>query len=480
MKIFLLILAGAAGLLILLVLCAIVHTLLMPSKTSTYKAEEDEDEALALAKKLSVMIQTDTTSHQGVAEPEKFREFHKVLEKLFPLVHEKLERTEIDGNLLYYWKGKSSEKPILLMSHQDVVPAEGEWKYPPFSGEIAEGKVWGRGASDTKCSVMAFFEAAERLLGEGYVPPQDVYLASSCTEEWAGDGAPKLVAELQRRGVELFLVCDEGGAIISEPIGGIPGNFAMVGVFEKGKADVKFTAKSTGGHASAPGKHTPIARLAAFVTEVETHSPFKKKLLPEVAAMFRTLAPYASSFGLRLLLGNLWLFAPLLKLVLPAVSAQAGAMLRTTIAFTTQSGSDAYNVIPQEATLGANMRFIPHQGEQESLAIIQTLAEKHGLSTEVLHANDFTPPVDIHGEAFTLFTRVIGETFPGLAASPYVMTGATDAQFYQPICKSCIRFAPVIYGPEQMRGMHGLNENIEYCCLPGAVRFYQNLIRAEK
>ena len=155
-------------------------------------------------------------------------------------------------------------------------------------------------------------------------------------------------------------------------------------------------------------------------------------------------------------------------------------MLRTTIAFTTQSGSDAYNVIPQEATLGANMRFIPHQGEQESLAIIQTLAEKHGLLTEVLHANDFTPPVDIHGEAFTLFTRVIGETFPGLAASPYVMTGATDAQFYQPICKSCIRFAPVIYGPEQMRGMHGLNENIEYRCLPGAVRFYQNLIRAEK
>ena len=53
------------------------------------------------------------------------------------------------------------------------------------------------------------------------------------------------------------------------------------------------------------------------------------------------------------------------------------------------------------------------------------------------------------------------------------MTGATDAQFYQPVCKSCIRFAPVIYGPEQMKGMHGLNENIEYNCLPGAVSFYK-------
>ena len=468
------------GVLVLLVLIAVVRTLLSPKKTSDYRPQENEQEALRLAEKLSRMIQIDTTSHAGGDDPEKFRAFHKTLAELFPQVFSKLEKTEIDGNLLFYWKGRSSEKPILLMSHQDVVPAEGEWLHAPFSGDIADGKVWGRGASDTKCSVMAFFEAVEQLLAEDFTPPTDVYLASSCTEEWAGDGAPKLVKELQRRGVELFLLCDEGGGIISEPIGGIPGNFAMVGVFEKGKADVKFTAKSTGGHASAPGKHTPIARLAAFVNEAETHSPFKKKLLPEVAAMFRTLSGYASSFGLRLLLGNLWLFSPLLKAVLPAVSAQAGAMLKTTIAFTTQSGSDAYNVIPQEATLGANMRFIPHQGEQESLAIIRKLAEKHGLSTEVLHSNDFTPPVDIHGEAFTLFTRVIGETFPGLAASPYVMTGATDAQFYQPVCKSCIRFAPVIYGPEQMKGMHGLNENIEYNCLPGAVRFYQNLIRAEK
>ena len=468
------------GLIILLLLIALVRTLAMPHKKSDYKANEDESESMRLAEKLSEMIKYDTTSHANVSEVDKFLGFHKVLEKLFPLVHEKLEKTEIDGNLLYYWKGKSSEKPILLMSHQDVVPAEGEWEHEPFSGDIDGGKVWGRGASDTKCSVMAFFEAVEELLSEGYTPPTDVYLASSCTEEWAGDGAPKIVNELKRRGVELYIVCDEGGGIITNPIGGINGNFAMVGVFEKGKADVKFTAHSTGGHASAPTKNTPIARLASFVDDVEKHSPFKKKLMPEVAAMFSTLAPYASSFGLRFLFGNIWLFRPLLKAVLPAVSAQAGAMLRTTIAFTTQSGSDAYNVIPQEATLGANMRFIPHQGEKESLEIIEKLAEKHGLETEIIHSNDYTPPVDINGEAFRLVEEVIGETFPGLASSPYVMTGATDAQFYQPICKNCIRFAPVIYGPEQMKGMHGLNENIEYNCLPGAVRFYKNLIKAQK
>ena len=467
------------ALLVLLLLIAVVRTLLMPNKRSDYAAPEADARAMLLAQKLSKMIQYDTTSHANVHEEEKFLGFHKVLEELFPLMHEKLERTVIDGNLLYYWKGKSSEKPILLMSHQDVVPAEGEWLHEPFSGDIADGKVWGRGASDTKCSVMAFFEAVEELLREGYTPECDVYLASSCTEEWAGDGAPKIVEELKRRGVELFIVCDEGGGIISEPIGGIKGNFAMVGVFEKGKADVKFTARSTGGHASAPAKNTPIARLAAFVNEVETHTPFKRKFLPEVSAMFARLAPYAP-FGLKLVMGNLWLFAPIMKPVLGRISAQAGAMLQTTIAFTMQSGSDAYNVLPQEATLGANMRFIPHQGEKESLEIIKALAAKHGLETEIVHSNDYTEPVDINGEAFKLVEKVIGETFPGLPVSPYVMTGATDAQFYQPICPSCIRFAPVIYGPEQMKGMHGLNENIEYNCLPGAVSYYQNLIKAQK
>ena len=467
------------ALLVLLLLIAVVRTLLMPNKRSDYAAPEADDKAMLLAQELSKMIQYDTTSHANVHEEEKFLGFHKVLEELFPLVHEKLERTVIDGNLLYYWKGKSSEKPILLMSHQDVVPAEGEWLHEPFSGDIADGKVWGRGASDTKCSVMAFFEAVEELLREGYTPECDVYLASSCTEEWAGDGAPKIVEELKRRGVELFIVCDEGGGIISEPIGGIKGNFAMVGVFEKGKADVKFTARSTGGHASAPAKNTPIARLAAFVNEVETHTPFRRKFLPEVSAMFARLAPYAP-FGLKLVMGNLWLFAPIMKPVLGRISAQAGAMLQTTIAFTMQSGSDAYNVLPQEATLGANMRFIPHQGERESLEIIKALAAKHGLETEIVHSNDYTEPVDINGEAFSLVEKVIGETFPGLPVSPYVMTGATDAQFYQPICPSCIRFAPVIYGPEQMKGMHGLNENIEYNCLPGAVSFYQNLIKAQE
>lgn len=470
---------GIAAAAVLPLAIAVARTALMPQKTSDYKPEPDEKRVQLYAGKLSEMVRYDTVSDPADAQLEKFLGFHKLLGKLFPLVHEKLEKTEIDGNLLYCWKGESSAKPIVLMSHQDVVPAEGAWTHEPFSGDIADGKIWGRGASDTKCTVMAFFQAVEELLSEDYTPKNDVYIASSCTEEWGGDGAPKLVNELKRRGVKPFVVCDEGGGIISEPIGGIKGNYAMIGVFEKGQGNVKFTARSGGGHSSAPPKNSPIARLAAFENSVEKHSPFKKRFPHEVEAMFRTLAPYAG-FGMKLLFGNMWLFKPLLKIVMPAVSPQAGAMLQTTVAFTMQSGSDARNVLPQEASVWANMRFIPHQGKDESLEIIKKRAEKFGLETEVINATDYTQATDIHGEGWSFVVKAIEKTFPGLAASPYVMTGGTDARFYQEICDSCIRFAPVIYGPEQLKGMHGIDENITCDCLPGAVDFYKTLIDMNK
>ena len=124
----------------------------------------------------------------------------------------------------------------------------------------------------------------------------------------------------------------------------------------------------------------------------------------------------------------------------------------------------------------ANMRFIPHQGMKESLEIMKRLAKKHGLTMEVVSAKDACKPVDTEGEAFGYLTAAVRETFPGCPYSPYVMTGATDARYYQEICDNVFRFAPVIYGQEQMKGMHGLNENIETVCLPGAVDFYKCVI----
>ena len=155
-------------------------------------------------------------------------------------------------------------------------------------------------------------------------------------------------------------------------------------------------------------------------------------------------------------------------------------MLQTTVGFTMQKGSEGYNVIPQEAWVTANLRFIPHQKSRDSIHVLEHLAAKYGLETEVLNAMDPSPSLDLRGRAFRLTEAAIGRTFPGLPASPYVVTGATDCRFYTDVCDSCVRFSPVIYGPEQMKGMHGLDENIETNCLPGAVDYYKNIIKLQE
>ena len=467
------------GIVVLLLLIAVIRTLLTKPKKATYEPHPDPALARKYAEKLAAMVRVETVASKEEPCLWKFHNLQRVMGNLFPLVHRNLEKTEIDGNLLYYWKGQSSERPIVLMAHQDVVPAEGVWEHEPYSGDIADGLVWGRGSGDTKCSLMAFLQAVEELLAAGHVPAQDVYLCSSCTEEFGGDGAPKLVAELKRRGVKPWIVSDEGGGIITEPVGGVKGHYAMVGLFEKGHANVKFTARSAGGHASAPPRNSPVARLAAFVHHVEKKNPFRMELRPEVVGMFRKLTPYAG-FPLRLVFGNLWLFGPLLTKLMPLISSQATAMMRTTIAFTMMSGSEACNVLPQEASVYANLRFIPHQGMDESLRVITELAAKYGLETEVLSASDYSPSLDAKGPAFAQVEAAIAASFPALPAVPYVVTGGTDAKFYQEICPNCVRFSPVIYGPAQLKGMHGLNETISVDCLPGAVEFYKNLIIGNK
>ncbi|MDO5133662.1 MAG: M20/M25/M40 family metallo-hydrolase [Eubacteriales bacterium] len=452
-------------------------------------AAAEDPRARCYAEKLSRMVRFDTTSypyseeHPAAEQYARFLEYHRILAELFPLVHENLEKTDLEGSLLYHWKGASGDRPIVLMGHQDVVPAAGSsssgsaWEYPPFSGAVADGKVWGRGSVDTKCSCMAILQAIEELLAADASgqPPQDIYFSTSCTEEWGGPGCPSIVGELRRRGVKPWLVCDEGGGIYRDPMPGVRGMFAMIGVGEKGRANLRFIARGEGGHASTPRKNTPIARIAAFVHHVEKHSPFHSRMEPETRAMLEAVSP-AAILPFRLALQNLWLFGKPIELAAPGISGQAAAMLGTTITFTMISGGDAFNVFPAEASVGANLRFSRHEDMEESLAIIRKKAEKYGLEMEVIHASPCTKRADLRGEAYRYVEETVEKTFPGLRTSPYILTAATDAAFYDEICESCIRFAPIVYGPSEKKGIHGTNEALTYSCLPGAVDFYKNLI----
>lgn len=427
------------------------------------------------ALQLSRLIQAETVSCEPQTDITKFYNFHQLLREMFPAVFAKCDFEEFDGSFLLRWKGISSDAPILLMNHHDVVEAAGNWKYPPFSGTIAEDRLWGRGTLDTKSGLWAMLQAANELIENDYTPNKDIYFFSGCNEETDGSGADSISRLLQQRGIRFSFVLDEGGMILTEPIGGAKGTFAMVGLGEKGCVDLKFIARSSGGHAATPSKNTPLVRLGKFMAEVEKSNIFKSDLSPAVAQMFKRVAATMKQ-PLRFILGHPRLFKPILLKVIPLVSSTAGAMLKTTLAFTMANGSDGCNVLPQEAWVIGNMRCSHHQGEQSSIRAVKKIADKYDIETVVLQSGFSSELSEYNTDAFHLIENAVSAVFPGVITSPYLMTGASDCRFMSRLSDHCFRFAPFHITQAQMDAIHGLNENIDLKSLSPAVDFYKYII----
>ena len=433
------------------------------------------------AAKLAAMIRQETVSENGQSDLSKFYAFHDLLRELFPSLFAVCEFREFQGSILMRWPGRERPEParqgLFLMNHHDVVQAAGSWIHPPFSGEIADGKLWGRGALDDKGPLFGMLQAAEELVSEGFVPARDVWFESACTEEIMGEGADTISQWLREQGYRFEMVLDEGGMILTEPIGGAKGDFAMIGVGEKGCADIRFVAKSLGGHASAPPKNTPLVRLGKFMSYVDRSEIFDVQLSPVLCEMLRRLAPHMEGVSAKAM-ARPEKYAPLIKRIMAKSSPTAAALLKTTIAFTRASGSGGNNVIPDEAWVIGNMRYSHHQGKEKSLAAITKAAKRYGIEPEVLDPGFESPVSDWNGSAFRLVEDAVGKVFPGTACSPYIMTGASDSRFMSRISDQCIRFAPFHITDEQMASIHGANENVDVRSLLPAVQFYKIIIRS--
>lgn len=436
-----------------------------------------DERSLGYARTLAGLIRAETVSEAGGGDIEKFRRFHGLLRETFPRLFAAAAVEDFDGSLLLRWQGcDPGKEPVLLMSHHDVVEAPGPWSHPPFSGDIADGKLWGRGTLDTKGSLFAMLQAAEELLAEGFVPERDIWFESARNEETDGAGADAISRTLAERGVRFYMTLDEGGMMLYDPIGGADGTFAMVGVGEKGCADLRFTARSKGGHASTPGKDTPLVRLGKFMAAAEKSDMFKAELSPVVQEMFRRAAPYTKG-PMGFLFAHAGAFRAAMCRVLPGISPTAGALVRTTLAFTMCRGSDGRNVLPQEAWVIGNMRYSHHQGREASIRAVTDLAARYGVETEVLDGGFPSPVTDWRGEPFQLVERAVAAVFPGVTALPYIMTGASDSRFFSRVSDHCLRFAPFLIDEAQLDSIHGVDENVDVDTLAPAVDFYKFIIR---
>ena len=428
----------------------------------------------------STMIKAETVSYDEQPDKSKFYEFHELLKKLFPSLFSAVEMEVFDGSMLLKWKGKNPDaSPVMLMNHMDVVEAHGDWAHDPFCGEVFDGKLWGRGTLDNKGGLWAMLQAADELAAEGFVPETDLYFESACTEEVSGSGAEEISQVLYDRGLRFSMILDEGGMIVDEPMAGAKGKFAMVGMGEKGCAELKFIARGNGGHASTPDKDTPLVRLGKFMADADKQKIFKGEISPVIQEMFARLAPHIEG-PLGKVLANADKFKPVITAVMPSVSAMANALLRTTIAFTMAHGSEGRNVIPAEAWVIGNMRVSHHQGYENSLAAIKRLAAKYDIETEVLTPCCESSLSDFRTDEFKQIENAVTAAFGDVTTVPYVMTGASDCRFMSKLSDNCFRFVPFVINEQQLESIHGIDENVDVSTLEPAVNFYKYLIKGIK
>jgi carboxypeptidase PM20D1 len=434
--------------------------------------------------RLSEAIQYETVSDQalGPSAAEEFKRFHAFLAKAFPLVNARLTKEIVGaGSLLYTWSGQDKTlKPALLMGHIDVVPVdantEENWTYPPFSGRIGGGYVWGRGTMDDKVNVLGILEAAEYLLAHGFAPRRTLYFAFGHDEEIGGsNGAAQIAALLRRRNIELEYVLDEGGNILDGIIPDAPAPVALIGIAEKGYVSLELTVEMPGGHASTPPDHTAIGILSSAIAKLEG-APFPARLSEPIRQMFAFIGPELP-WPRQFALANLWLFGPLIRGQL-ARSPLTNAAIRTTQAATVFHSGVKENVLPGQAKAIVNVRILPGDTINGVIDHARKVIASDRVKISPLEIRAEPSAIsDTESAAFQRLHRTIKEIAPEVLIAPSLLVAATDSRHYAPLSKNIFRFLPITVNSEDARRYHGTDERISVKDYERCVRFFVQLIR---
>jgi carboxypeptidase PM20D1 len=419
----------------------------------------------------------------GEVDSAAFRQLDTLLAQQFPQLRSELEWEQVGLSHLLTWKGRNNKlTPILLTAHLDVVPVDSsslsDWEYPPFSGTVAEGYLWGRGSLDDKMSAWGLLEAIALLVADGYRPERTVMLAFGHDEETGGsEGAQQIAALLAQRGIEFEFVLDEGTMVVMDGLSGLDRPLALVSIAEKGYASYQLIARSAeGGHSSMPNQESAIEKLASALAALEA-DPFPALMHPILEEFFSYVGPemdFVSRAGIAAL--------PLTESILmkQLTSFPAGnAMVRTTLVPTSIQGGVGENVLPQEASVVLNARILPGYSLETTREYIEYVVDDPSVEVSLLAEAENRNPSAISSSdsfGFQVLQKTSREIFPDAVVAPGLLIAASDGRHYHAVSQQVYRFTPIQLLQEDLSRLHGVNERISIVNYKRLINFYRQLI----
>jgi len=371
-----------------------------------------------------------------------------------------LESAPGRGNVVARLRGDGSARPLLLLSHLDVVPAEAdEWEHDPFGGELIDGYVWGRGTVDTKQLTAMHMVVLMQLKRSGLPLRRDVILAATADEEVGGRYGLGWLLEEHPQLLDAEYALNEGGGV------GIPVGKRYLYVCqtaEKGVCWLKVRARGQPGHGSTPTGDNAVVRLSEALARLGRAS-LPRHPVNTVAAFVKGLAsltPFPA--GLMSLVLSSSLGPTLIRRATgnTMLAAVLQAMQRNTATPTVLRAGQKTNVIPAVAEAEVDGRLLPGQTPDDLLRELRPIL---GPDIEVEITGTSTPyETDYHSPLYELITQVLKEYDPEAIVVPFMLTGSTDGRFLAARGVKVYGFSPYRQEPgvSVFELAHGRNERI--------------------
>ena len=391
-----------------------------------------------------------------------------------------LENAPKKGNLVARLRGRNTgRKPVLLLSHIDVVEANAEdWTLPPFQFIERDGTFFGRGVADDKDEGAIHLALIMRMREERYVPDRDIIVALTADEEGGGANGVSWLLQNHRQLIDAEYAFNEGGG------GRVRGANVTdtvkishdVQASEKKFLNFRFEVTNPGGHSSVPRADNAITQLAVALTKINpTIMPVR---LNEVTrAYFTRLAPVVENESPRLSAAMRAIVAnPNDAAAAATLSADPryNSQLRTSCVSTMLEGGHATNALPQRARANVNCRILPDETAEQVKAVLQRVVGDTGVKVTFQGNVTNSPPSPLTPALMNEIERVTKEMWPGVPVIPTMSTGATDGLRLRNAGIPVYGISGLFY-PETFA--HGMNERIPVRAFYQGLEFMYRLVK---